>query len=130
MSQDAATRQAAAERGALAVGTIQRIPPNATLARGFLTDANAALELVPVAAQTYPPGAVLMAAAPTSEPVVGGVAQPAHAPRSAASTSAATWSRSAGFRSAAATRLVWSSSTSPRSTNSPTRATSSSHGTL
>ena len=60
MSRDAAARQTAAERGALAVGTIQRIQPNATLARGFLTDANAALELVPVAAETYPPGAVLI----------------------------------------------------------------------
>ncbi len=60
MNRDAIARQAAAEQGALAVGTIQRIPPNATLSRGFLSDAHAALELVPIAAQTYPPGAVLI----------------------------------------------------------------------
>ena len=60
MSRDVADRRAAAERGALAVGTIQRIPPNPELARGFLTDANAALTLVPIAVETYPPGAVLI----------------------------------------------------------------------
>lgn len=60
MSRDAATRRAAAEKGALAVGAIQRIQPNPDLASRFLADANAAIELVPTAAETYPPGAVLI----------------------------------------------------------------------
>lgn len=60
MSRDPEVRQAAAEEGALAVGTVQRIPPNPVLARGFLDDAAAALALTPTAAETYPAGAVLV----------------------------------------------------------------------
>jgi hypothetical protein len=60
MSRDPAARRAAAEQGALAVGTIQRVPPNADLAGRFLADAIAAIGLVPSAVETYPPGAVLI----------------------------------------------------------------------
>jgi hypothetical protein len=60
VTRDAASRKEAAERGALEVGTIQRIPPSAELANDFLTDANAALDLVPTVAASYPPGAVLL----------------------------------------------------------------------
>lgn len=60
MSRDPEARQAAAEEGALAVGTVQRVRPNPDLARGFLDDAKAALGIVPTAAQAYSAGAVLL----------------------------------------------------------------------
>jgi hypothetical protein len=60
MTRDALVRQAAAERGAMAVGALQRVRPNADLARGLLDDAQAALALAPAAVDTYPAGAVLV----------------------------------------------------------------------